>query len=81
MSRIHNSVSLCCLLNPDGKCAACKLRLCDKCFPKHFQKNNSEVQLKFLDGEKRTCTFFTSMKCSSLGRPTIYVQIDTILNL
>ena len=81
MSRIHTPTSLCCLLQPHGKCSACKLKLCAECFQEHLQKNDLEAQLKFLDGEGQTYTYHTSLKCSLLGKPAIYVDIDTVLNL
>lgn len=82
MARIHHPSSLCCLLNPHGRCSACTLKLCQDCFSDHLEKNDCEVQLKFSSKhDEGPYTFHTSMKCSLLGKPAIYVEVDTDLNL
>ena len=81
MSRIQYPTDLCCLLDPHGICSACHLKLCDECFPEHLQKNDCEVKLQFTDRKSdETYAYFTSMKCSILGRPAIYLNLDTTIN-
>lgn len=79
MSCLQNLSNLCCLLKSEGKCSACKIDLCAYCFHDHFQKNDSEVVLKFLDANRYSYTFHTSMKCCMVGKPAIFAT--TCLNL
>lgn len=81
MSRTQCPSQLCCLIDPDGKCSACRVNLCAECFDAHFQKNDHEVQLKFTDALGSSFTYWATSKCSFLKKPAIYVQVDTVLKL
>lgn len=81
MKRAQYPSNLCCILDPHGICSACALKICNKCFPDHLEKNDREVQLKFTDKKSdELYTYHTSMKCSLLGKSAVYLNLDTTVN-